>query len=92
MTQRQVMSPDDTQPAATPIELARGLICKTLGVGKVAEWCAISENAVYQWFTRATDAAPIPPAHVLSVVHGAFTSGQRFDIAILWPAWRELRL
>lgn len=86
------MSLTDTETRATPIELARDLVLKTLGVRNVAAWCGLTENAVYQWFRRASDAEPIPPVHVLPVVLGAFRAGQRFDISILWPAWAELRL
>lgn len=65
---------------------ARTLILKTLGVRRVAGWCGVTEDAVYQWLSRGTDAAPVPPQRVASIVAGAKAEGLEAPLDVLWPA------
>lgn len=72
--------------ASTPRDRAKALILKTLGVRRVAAWCCVGEDAVYQWLTRGTDLEPIPPARVPQILAGARAENLDAPLAILWPA------
>lgn len=76
---------------ASPREAARHLILNELGARQVAAWCGVDVGAVWQWLSRSTDEVPFPPARVLTVAVEAYRAGRRFDLAILWPAFAELR-
>lgn len=72
-----------------PLERAKRLIQKDLGVRRVAGWCGVAEATVYQWLQRGTDAAPIPTHHVPAIVNGARAAGLDAPIGVLWPAMAE---
>lgn len=65
---------------------AKALILKTLGVKRVAAWCEVAEDTVYQWLSRGTDAEPIPPARVAAIVNGARAEELEAPLGVLWPA------
>lgn len=73
-------------PNESPRDRAKALILKTLGVRRVAEWCGVAEDTVYQWLSRGTDLEPIPPARVPLIVRGARDAGLAAPLDILWPA------
>jgi hypothetical protein len=64
---------------------ARDLILNTLGAKRVAEWCGVTEAAVYQWLSRGTEDAPVPARYVSLIVRGAKREGVSFDLAQLMP-------
>lgn len=68
------------------LEIARRHLLKDLGAKRVAAWCQVSVDAVYQWLSRGTDDQPIPPAYVTKIVAGARSEGIACDAALLWPA------
>lgn len=70
----------------SPRDRAKKLILADLGVKRVANWCHVSEAAVYQWLSRGSDAEPIPPGHVAAIVSGARDEGLEAPLAVLWPA------
>jgi hypothetical protein len=70
---------------------AKTLILKVLGVKRVADWCGIKTDTVYQLLGRGTDEHPFPPSYVAKIAAGAKAAGVDFDPAILWPAFDLLR-
>lgn len=74
------------EEAERPLQKARELLLKKLGVRRVAHWCGVSEDAVYQWLSRGRAEEPMPPVHVPKIVAGAKAEGITFDVTILWPA------
>lgn len=70
---------------ASGSETAKGLILKALGVRRVADWCDVSEAAVYQWLSRGTAEHPIPPRYVGKILTGARKAGIAVDASVLWP-------
>lgn len=79
-----------SEPAApaevTNLDRAKEIILKTLGVKRVAAWCKVEEDTVYQWLSRGTDDKPVPIAHVPAIIAGAREDDLAFDHAVLWPA------
>ncbi|HZT52350.1 MAG TPA: hypothetical protein VFA22_10475 [Stellaceae bacterium] len=75
-----------SQDDRSPRETARDLLVKDLGVGAVADWCSVSEAAVYQWISRGDDETPIPPVYVPRIIAGARAAGKAVSLAVLWPA------
>jgi hypothetical protein len=74
---------------ATPLSgkaAARQLILKGLGVRRVADWCGVGEDAVYQWISRGTDETPIPERYVAPICRGAKADGLACEPRVLWPA------
>lgn len=74
------------QPELSPLERARHLITKVLGVRRVAGWCGVDELTPYKWLERGTDARPIPTEHVPAILNGAKADGLDAPVEILWPA------
>lgn len=75
--------------AATPRARAKELILKRLGVKRVAAWCGVEEDTVYQWLSRGSDERPIPTERVAAIVTGARAEGLDAPIGVLWPAMAE---
>jgi hypothetical protein len=65
---------------------ARELVLKRLGVKRVAAWCGVAEDTVYQWLKRGTPAEPVPASRVPAILTGAQAEGFDAPLAILWPA------
>lgn len=74
------------EPAEGARDRAKALILDQLGVKRVAVWCDVAEDTVYQWLSRGTDAEPIPPKRVADIVKGARAEGLDAPIGVLWPA------
>lgn len=72
--------------ATSPRVEAKRLI-QELGIGHVADWCGLSEAAIYKWFERATDLEPVPTRHVPKIVAGAQRVGKAVDVRVLCPGW-----
>lgn len=70
----------------TPRDRAKTLVLRTLGVSRVASWCGVTENAVYQWLSRGTDQEPIPPRAAGKIAASARAEGVTVDLSVLWPA------
>ncbi len=68
---------------------ARELILKTLGARRVAMWCGVTPDAVYQWLSRGTNDQPIPSRYVPTILAGAKADGLTVDPSVLWPAMRS---
>lgn len=79
---------DGGNSQASPKAAAKALIMR-LGVKRVAGWCGVSDFAVYQWFSRATDDQPVPLRHVAAIVRGGEQAGERIDPRALWPGMPE---
>lgn len=69
----------------SPRDVAKRLILEQLGVRRVAAWCGVTDMAVYQWFTRSTNEAPVPARHVQAIVRGAKAEGLDAPLVILMP-------
>lgn len=69
----------------TPREAAKQLVLKDLGVKRVAFWCDVTEGAVHQWLTRATDETPIPPRRVAQIIAGAHRDRVALNLKVLAP-------
>lgn len=69
---------------------ASEIILKTLGVKRVAAWCAVSEQTPYQWLVRGTEEHPIPLKYVPAIVRGARAEGMSLSFSDLWPAASDL--
>jgi transposase len=69
----------------TPRHRAKTLILKTLGAKRVAAWCGVAEDTVYQWLGRGTDERPIPTDHVAAIRRGAAAEGLDAPLDVLWP-------
>ena len=78
------MGEPSCHPSTEPGD-ARTLILKVLGVKRVAAWCGVGQDAVYQWLSRSTAEAPIPAARVSAIVRGAAACGIKFDVRLIWP-------
>lgn len=76
---------DDPQ-GGTPRDRAKALILKTLGAKRVAGWVGVTEDAIYQGLSRATDAKPVPASWVPAIVAGAKAEGLEAPVDVLWPA------
>lgn len=76
-----------TSSVAPNLVAARALILKTLGVSKVAAWCRVKENTVYQWLSRGTDLEPFPADRAMQVANAAKAEGCAFDLRLLIPGW-----
>ncbi len=74
----------------TPLEQAKALILKDLGLARVARWCGVGEAAVYQWLVRGTDERPIPPDFVPPILAGAKAAGMSVPLTVLMPAMAGL--
>lgn len=81
MNERGCHGPNDS-----PRERARLLVLKTYGVKRVAGWCSVAEDTVYQWLSRGTDREPVPAARVAQILAGARTAGLEAPLDVLWPA------
>lgn len=64
-------------------ESIKKLVLDVFGVKRVADWCGVSDGAVWQWLSRATDAEPFPVKRVPQVLRGARSEGVEFDDAPL---------
>lgn len=62
------------------------LILKVLGVKRVAGWCGVAEDTVYQWLGRGTEDKPIPTDRVAEIINGAQAAGLEAPLPVLWPA------
>jgi transposase len=71
---------------ATPRDRAKTVILQELGLRKVAEWCNVSESAVYQWLSRGTDSRPIPTERALAIISAAQAEGITFNASALCPS------
>lgn len=76
-------------PAVSVREQAKALVLKTYGAARVAGWCGVATDTVYQWLRRGTDREPIPAARVAAIIAGAKAEGLEAPIEILWPAMGE---
>lgn len=87
------MSKLSPQPIAEPSARARckHLILKVLGVKRVAGWCGVPEDTVYQWLARGTEETPIPTRRVAAIIAGAKAEGLEAPIGVLWPAMAEVQ-
>lgn len=66
---------------ASPRETVKSIVLTVLGAKRVADWCGVTEGAVYQWLSRATDAEPFPVKRVPTVLTAARRDGVAFDAA-----------
>lgn len=78
-----------TEAADGPKERARRLILDGFGAKRVAQWCEVKPNTVYQWLKRASDAEPFPPRQALIVHRRAAEAGFTFRIETLVPQLAE---
>jgi hypothetical protein len=63
----------------SPREVVKRLVLDVLGVKRVAAWCAVTDGAVWQWLSRATDERPFPVKRIPEVLRGARGDGVEFD-------------
>jgi hypothetical protein len=73
-------------PSQTNRERARQLVLKTYGAKRVASWCSVAEDTVYQWLGRGSEQEPIPTARVAAIAAGAKREGFEAPLEVLWPA------
>ncbi len=69
---------------------AKALVLRGLGVKRVAGWCGIKVDTVYQLLGRGTNEHPLPLSYVAKIVAGAKADGIDFDPAVLWPGFDQL--
>lgn len=76
--------------ARSRLDLARELILGTIGADRVAAWCGVKPNTVYQWLRRGNDQRPIPPGPAMTIAYFAKCDGIEFDLTILAPAPKRM--
>ena len=64
--------------------VVKRLVLDVFGAKRVAAWCGVTDAAVYQWLSRATDEQPFPTRRVPALLLAARREGIAFDEAPLW--------
>jgi hypothetical protein len=81
-----IVAGDHAEVEATPRDIARDVILKQIGAARVAAWCGVPANTVYQWLKRGSDVEPIPLLSAMVIFDQARKAGIHFDIRSIAPA------
>jgi hypothetical protein len=68
---------------ASQKEAIKALILDGIGAKRVADWCGVSVDAVWQMLSRATDDNPFPVKRALQVIRAARAAGVDADLSPL---------